>query len=150
MKEIDQKTYIFGAIFILANRLQKLGDKLDENVTVKQWSLMAIISKCEHTAPTLSEVAEMIGSSRQNVKKMALILENQGFVTLNKDTIDARIIRLSLTPKCMKYFQTRAHKEQEFIENLYQGFDNDLINGLYMGVTKLAENIVKMENENGK
>lgn len=79
MKQIQEKAFIFGAIFTLANRLQILGDKLDENITVKQWLLLATISKSEHPAPSLSEVAKTIGNSRQNVKKWLLFLKIKVF-----------------------------------------------------------------------
>lgn len=146
MKQIQEKAFIFGAIFTLANRLQILGDKLDENITVKQWLLLATISKSEHPAPSLSEVAKTIGNSRQNVKKMALILENQGFLSLTKDDIDTRITRITLNPKCITYFQNRNLDELNFLNQLFDSFDEDMITGLYQGLNHLAENIINMEN----
>lgn len=146
MNEIEKKAYIFGGMLTLANRLQVLGDKLDENVTLKQWLLIAIISKHGRPSPTISEVAEMIGNSRQNVKKMALILEKRGFVSLIKDDQDARIYRIHLTPKCIAYFESRGDKEAQFMEALFDEFDENLTSGLYEGVMKLAYNITRMEN----
>ncbi|UNK21164.1 MarR family transcriptional regulator [Paenibacillus sp. N3/727] len=143
---MEKKAYIFGGILTLANRLQVLGDKLDENVTLKQWLLIAVISKFGRSSPTISEVAEMIGNSRQNVKKMALILERQGFVSLMKDDHDARIFRIHLTPKCIAYFQSRGEKEAQFMDALFDAFDENLTDGLYEGVRKLADNVIRMEN----
>jgi len=40
MNDIAEKAHILGSVFILANRLQVLGDKFDENLTVKQWLLL--------------------------------------------------------------------------------------------------------------
>lgn len=150
MNELDKQAYIFGGIFTLANRLQILGDKLDENITTKQWLLIAIISKSENPSPTLSEVAEIIGSSRQNVKKMATILQKRGFVSLTKDPHDARMVRISLTPECITYFQNRDEKELQFMKKLFAGFDESLTDGLYEGFIKLAENIVEMESDNSE
>jgi DNA-binding MarR family transcriptional regulator len=148
MNEIDKKAYIWGSIFSLANRLQILGDKLDKNISIKQWLLIAIISKFEHSSPTLGEVADTIGNSRQNVKKMAVILQSQGFVSLTKDVNDGRMVRISLTPKCIAYFQDRAEKELQFIEKLFDAFDETLTDGLYQGFIKLVENTVEMEKRN--
>lgn len=147
MSEIEKKGFIFGTILTLANRLQILGDKLDENITMKQWLLIAIILKSEQPSPTLGEVAEMIGNSRQNVKKMALILEKQGFVLLTKDVNDARVLRIQLTPKCMAYFQDRSEMELAFMEKLFDSFDEDLTNGLHRGITQLVENVIRMEHD---
>ena len=150
MQNIDEKSFIFGSIFTLANRLQILGDKFDKNITIKQWLLLAGISTYTEYAPTLSEVAILIGNSRQNVKKMALILEREGFLSLVKDSHDARILRLSLTKKCTDYFDNREHKEQVFLDTLFRGLDPVLMNGLYEGIIKLTNNIEEMENQYAK
>ncbi|MHA6529399.1 MarR family transcriptional regulator [Paenibacillus sp. BAC0078] len=147
LDEKEQQAYILGAILTLANRLQVLGDKLDDQVTMKQWLLIAIILKSGSPAPTLSDVAEMIGSSRQNVKKMALILEKQGFVTLTKDSSDARMVRLQLTEKCMAYFAERSATEDQFMDALFHSFDAELTRGLYSGLNLLTDNISRMETD---
>ncbi|OAB42222.1 MarR family transcriptional regulator [Paenibacillus glacialis] len=146
MNEMEKKAYIFGGILTLANRLQALGDKLDENVTLKQWLLIAVILKSGQSSPTISEVAKLIGNSRQNVKKMALLLDKQGFVSLIKDDHDARIFRVHLTPKCFTYFQARSEKEMQFMNALFDTFDENLTNGLYEGIVQLANNVTRMEN----
>ncbi len=145
MDKLDKQAFIFGSIFALANRLQILGDKLDENITTKQWLLIAVISKSEHPSPTLSEVAKIIGSSRQNVKKMATILQKRGLVSLTKDPNDARMVRITLTSECITYFEDRDEQELQFMEKLFDSFDESLTDGLYDGVVKLAENVVEME-----
>ena len=148
MEKIEKEAYILGAIFTFANRLQFLGDKLYENISMKQWLLIAVISKCKSYPPSISEIAEIIGSSRQNVKKMALILQERGFVSLDKDSNDARVIRITLTPKCLTYFQEKEEKELQFMSSLFDNFDETHTNGLYEGLAKLAENITEMENCN--
>lgn len=147
MDNIEEKAHIFGSVFILANRLQVLGDKFDGNLTIKQWLLLVGILKSSVDSPTISEVASFIGNSRQNVKKMALILEKKGFLNLEKDLNDARILRISLTMKCLDYFKQREQRELEFFEKLYVGFDANLIKGLDNGILKLEENIIEMEKE---
>lgn len=147
MKDIEEKAHIFGSIFVLANRLQVLGDKFDENLTIKQWLLLVGILKNKSDTPTISEVASFIGNSRQNVKKMALILEKKEFLKLQKDSSDARILRISLTRKCQDYFKQREDGELEFFEKLYNGFDTNLIKCLDSGISKLEENIIEMEKQ---
>ncbi|WP_310829177.1 MarR family transcriptional regulator [Paenibacillus pedocola] len=145
MDEQEQQAYILGAFLTLANRLQVLGDKLDEKITMKQWLLIAVILKSGSPAPALSDLAAMIGSSRQNVKKMALLLEKQGFVVLSKDEKDARILRVRLTEECMVYFAGRNREEEQFMDDLFQDFNAELTGGLFTGLTKLTDNIARME-----
>ncbi|KWX77106.1 MarR family transcriptional regulator [Paenibacillus jilunlii] len=147
MDETEQQAYILGAVLTLANRLQVLGDQLDDQMTMKQWLLIAIILKSGSPAPTLSDVSAMIGSSRQNVKKMALLLEQQGFVSLTKDSRDARVLRVQLTDKCRVYFAGRSEREAHFMKALFQSFDAGSTRGLFQGLTRLTENIARMETD---
>jgi DNA-binding MarR family transcriptional regulator len=147
MDNINEKAYIFGLIFVVANRLQILGDKFDDNLTMKQWLLIASIIKIEKDAPTISEVSNQIGNSRQNVKKMACILEREGFLILKKDPQDARVLRIKLTEKCMNYFKQRGRSESDFFEHLYDGFDKTLVMGLFHGLSKLTDNILELEKQ---
>lgn len=145
MDDLKEKAYIFGSIFTLSNKLQSLGDKFDKNLTVKQWLLLAGIFKSNSNSPTISEVADLIGNSRQNVKKMVLILEKRGFVMLQKDLKDARILRISLTEKCKEYLLKREKSETEYLEQLFEDFNSDEIKALADGISKLEKSIVKKE-----
>ncbi|AIQ53488.1 MarR family winged helix-turn-helix transcriptional regulator [Paenibacillus sp. FSL R7-0331] len=141
----EQQAYILGTLLMLANRIQALGDKLDAQMTTKQWLLIAVILKSGNTAPALTDLAVMTGSSRQNVKKMALILEKQGLVELAKDAQDARILRVRLTEECMVYFAGRSRKEEKFMAALFNDFDGELTGGLFRGLAGLSRNILLME-----
>ncbi len=146
IRNMEEKAYIFGAIFTLANHIQLLGDKFDKEITTKQWLLIASITK--HTSPpTISEVAGQIGYSRQNVKKMAVILEREGFLVLQRDAKDARILRMLLTEKCRNHFEQREASELKFINTLFSNFDTSKLLGLYQGISQLALNVTEMENQ---
>lgn len=147
MNSMEEKAYIFGSIFTLSNRLQVLGDKFDENLTIKQWLLLVGIFKSESSSPTISEVAHIIGNSRQNVKKMALILDKEGFLELSKDKNDGRILRIGLTNQCLTYFKQREKKENEFIDQLFHKFDSNEVYAIKNAIMKLDKNISVMESQ---
>jgi DNA-binding MarR family transcriptional regulator len=150
MSLIDEEAYIFASMFSLSNRLQVLGDRLDPRISIKQWLFLVAIYKSKSETPTISEIARFIGNSRQNVKKMAILLEKQGFVELKRDDLDARAIRVRLTEKCGTYFSGRSDLEMKFLNDLFVNFDDDLVSGLFKGLNKLAENISEMEKLNEK
>lgn len=148
MDNMDKQGFIFGALFALANRLQILGDKFDSNITIKQWLFIAVISKMGHLTPTISEVAAVAGYSRQNVKRVASALEKQGLIQLIRDESDARVLRVSLTEQCKAYFKQREADEELFLNQLFAGFDEKMLNGLYDGLVQLSNNMVTMEHSN--
>ncbi|MBP1046910.1 MarR family transcriptional regulator [Enterococcus sp. BWM-S5] len=145
MNNIPEREYIFASIFALANRMQKLGDKLEDYVTIKQWMLLAVLSKSEGQSLTISEAAEIIGSSHQNIKKMALILEKQGFLSLTKHPKDRRAVVVSITDYCNTYFAEREAKEEAFLQSVFQGVDSQMMTELYKGILQLQKNIEQME-----
>ena len=140
--------YVYGGIFALSNKLQLMGDKFDSNISTKQWLLIAIIASFQDEAPTISMTAEKIGNSRQNVKKMASILEKKGFLRIVKDKEDGRVQRLELTKYCIDYFEQRQEREQKYIESIFADFDEELLFGVCRGMMQLENNIKRMEKEN--
>lgn len=142
------QAYIYGGIFALSNKLQLLGDKFDSNISTKQWFLIAVIASFENELPTISMTAGRVGSSRQNVKKMALILEKKGFLTIIKDKEDNRIQRLKLTKYCIDYFKQRHEREERYMKSLFLNLDEALLTGLFRGMKKLEENIIRMGSQN--
>src|SRR5512137_165038 len=93
---------IFGSIFVIVQHLARRADaELAElGLTSRQWLLLAVLSRWfPGRSPSLSEAAERYGSSRQNVKQIALGLEKHGFVRLVPDRDDARTTRIELTER---------------------------------------------------
>ena len=138
---IPKQAFIYGAIHMLANRLQMVGDRIDTEVSSKQWFLLAIIAKFTEAPPNIGDVAQVLGTSRQNVKKMANILERQGFLKMEKDKNDLRSIQLFLTQKCRAYFKSREQQEVEYIERIFADMDDEMLTSLCSGMNKLVENI---------
>ena len=115
---------------------------------MKQWLLLAGIHNSQNKVPTISEVAEIVGNSRQNVKKMLLILERLGFVIIENDSNDARVQKIKMTEECIRYLRHRENKELEFLGQLFEGFESDEINALMRGIKKLEKNIMRLEEIN--
>ncbi|HYF84725.1 MAG TPA: MarR family transcriptional regulator [Clostridia bacterium] len=147
MDSIDKQKFIFGSIFLLANTLQVIGDQYlgRDGITTKQWLLQVMISQLGDNPPTLSEVAELMGSSRQNVKQLALKLEEKGFLTIQKDEHDARALRLKLTDKSQVFWEKRKKQDDEFIEDLFKDLSQEEIDSMFKGVGKLFTKVEKIE-----
>ena len=93
---------IFGSIFVVVQHLARRADAelAVLGLTTRQWLLLAVLTKWfPGHSPSLSEAAERYGSSRQNVKQIALGLEARGFVRLVPDRDDGRTTRIELTER---------------------------------------------------
>ncbi|WDV45768.1 MarR family transcriptional regulator [Clostridiaceae bacterium M8S5] len=132
---------------MFSNLLQKAGDKLFDEVTVKQWILLASILKSGVKEPTLSEIADINGYSRQNVKKLTKILEEKEFIQFKKDAKDNRVLRVQITDKCIAYLKSRYVKEQAFIKDMYRGITDEEVDDMYQTMKKLEQNISDLSEE---
>lgn len=147
MDALDMQKFIFGSMFLLANKLQVIGDQhlQSEDMTIKQWFLTVMISQFGDNSPTLSEVAQLMGSSRQNVKQLALKLQEKDFLNIEKDGQDARATRLKLTKKCKDFWEKREDKDNKFLEDLFKDFGTEELAAMYKGFNKLHNQIEKTE-----
>ena len=99
---VRARAEIFGSIFVVVQHLTRRADaELTEmDLTTRQWLLLAVLTKWfPGRDASLTEAAERYGSSRQNVKQIALGLEARGFLRLVPDPADGRATRLRLTDK---------------------------------------------------
>jgi DNA-binding MarR family transcriptional regulator len=143
---------IFGKIFFLSNRLEYLGDNnlRKDGLTTKQWQLIAVTGKYFTYPPSVSEVAEVLSTTRQNVKQLALKLQEKGFISIEKDQKDRRVLRLSLTEKNRKYWESKSDEDIAFIRSLFSTLTNQELKDLYRLLNKLEENIDQKYNETKK
>ncbi|MCF7809027.1 MAG: MarR family transcriptional regulator [Candidatus Marinimicrobia bacterium] len=125
MKEnSDKKSQaLFGTIFLLAQRWQTMGDRYlaAENITAKQWLLLASIEHLGGKPATLNEITRAFGTSRQNVKQLALGLEKRGFLNISQDDQDKRALRFEITSQNRNFWQKRAQADQKYISDLFKG-----------------------------
>jgi DNA-binding MarR family transcriptional regulator len=147
VEDLNKKKYIFGSLFLLSNRLQTIGDQYlgEAGITTKQWLLNVMLAQLGDKSPTLSEVTEVIGSSRQNVKQLALKLEDKGFLTIEKDEEDARALRLKLTEKSKTFWRGRHEQDNEYIKNLFKELTPEEVDAICSGFNKLFKGIKKLE-----
>jgi DNA-binding MarR family transcriptional regulator len=141
------KEELFGTLFVLANRLQVLGDRLDDQISTKQWLLLAVLLQNPERKSTLTQLSLQMGSSRQNVKKMAVILEEKGFLTIEKPEEDKRSLVVSPTLTCLEHLKSREAKEEIFMESFYQDFSEEELVLLKKGFDKWMHNLAMMERQ---
>jgi len=143
---LKKKGFIFGNIFLLANKLQVVGDQYLEkdDLTTKQWFLIVAVMQFPETPPTLSEVAELFGSSRQNVKQLAIKLEKRDFLRIEKDERDARASRLILTEKCFSFWQQREKQDNQFITDIFSPLTEEEVGTMTDCFKKILREIDKI------
>ena len=138
---------LFGTLFTTANLLQTIGDRFLGEVTTKQWFLMMCLARLGDKTPTLSELVPCVGSSRQNIKQLALKLQEKGFITMHNDPDDSRALRLALTPAAWDYWQNRVQADALFMDTAFEGIADHDIQKTREVLEQFERNLQQMQKE---
>ena len=106
---LDPVKAVFGSIFLVSNRLETVGNRFLGELTTKQWFLLAVVDTFFSEPPTLTEVAQLIHISYQNIKQIALKLEQKGFVQLHRAPRDRRAWHIHVTERAREYSLSLIH-----------------------------------------
>ena len=136
---------LFTSIFVIQNRIQNAGKKIQKELSMKQWLLLTIISVCPKPH-TLSNIGRMMGCSRQNIKKLVNSLELKGYVIVEEGSNNSLCVEL--TSKVNEYLMEIGNKQIEFLNTLFKDFSDkeielffNMFNNLYKGLNALENNI---------
>jgi len=87
----------------------------------------------------------VMGCSRQNVKKLALSLEKQGYVILEKSPKDARSLCVVMSKQGLRFRKDMEELTDEVHQALFSEFSNEEITQYYQLSIKLMHGIDHLE-----
>jgi len=115
---------VLGGVFALANRLQRVMDKVLPEVTAKQFWLMVLLAQFD-APPTLTELAEAADTSHQNVRQTLDKLIAKGFVRLEPDERDRRASRLHATGEVERWGVQTQGQADRFMAAMTDGVSQE-------------------------
>lgn len=145
---IPDDAMIFGLLLIISNRMDTLLERelREFDVTAKQWFLSETVNSLFDLPPTLKEVANAMASSHQNVKQVAMKLQQKGLLTLVRDKKDARVTRLRMTEQSKDFWKQTDLKGSAFRERMFKGMDPEEIARTRQLLERMLLNLAEMEN----
>ena len=132
---------LFGLLFAFMNRLQAAGDSFYDEITCKQFFLLACKNLYPDVPPTANELAETMACSRQNVKEILNSLQKKGLITLQQDEKDKRKQRIHFTEKRKEMAEKYVQGEIEFMRLLYDGISDDEVRGVFKIISRMEKNL---------
>lgn len=143
----NQRKAIFSTLLIATNKLQTLFDQRIPEVSLKQFMLLSIIRQSKEPF-TFTQLGNLLGCSRQNIKKLANVLMKKGFITLQQSPHDTRAMCICPTEKVNDYFIHDFSKYQKELKDLFAVYTEEeieqlflLLSKLYAGIENLKKNI---------
>ena len=144
VQKMERRYFLFGLLNAFMNRLQAEGNLFFEEISWKQCFAMICIQMFEQP-PTLKELAQVMGSSHQNVKQLLLKLQDASYVNLLEDEKDKRKQRVVITEQGKKFCKKYDKPSDEFIQCLYQDVEASDVLITIKTITTMENNLKKGE-----
>lgn len=141
--DMPPQAFMLGLLSAFDNRFQACADKFFQEITWKQFFAIICINICKEQ-PTLNELAEIMGSSHQNVKQILLKLQNKGFVTMVPDAKDKRKQRIALTRECLEFCEKNDKQSTEMIWKIFAGIEEQQLITAIQTIMKMERNISEL------
>lgn len=142
----NQRKAVFSTLFIAGNKLQTLFDNHIPEVTLKQFMLLSIVRQSREQL-TFTQLGNLLGCSRQNIKKLADVLVKKGFITIQQSPNDTRAMCICPTEKVNDYFGNVFLKYQEELKYLFEVYTDREIETLFILLSKLYTGIENLEKK---
>ncbi len=146
---IDMARFILVMVFMIEQRWRYFIDKELEadGITMKQWLMVIVIATAFKTPPSIREVADVMSTTHQNVKQIAASLERRGFMSLERDPDNRRIIRVKVTDKCLALFKSREENDVKAIYSMFENLTDDEMKSLFSIVAKMESRADQLYQE---
>ncbi len=111
----------FKNLLEISNQLEKAIDKglSRDRLTAQQFKMIATIEKSFDHQPSINEVAKALSTSHQNVKQMADQLVRRGYLAIERDKRDKRVLRLRTTEMNAQFWKERQEEHEKFMVKLF-------------------------------
>lgn len=140
-QRLDMEKYILIVLFLVQQRWTYTINKefKEDNITTKQWLMLIVLGSAFEHPPSLQDVADAMSITHQNVKQLAVRLESEGFITIQRDEKNKRILRLKTTDKADQYWAERADQHAKSIKSYFKSLDDEEVVSLFNIMAKLEK-----------
>lgn len=137
---IQLSYFLLGLLSAFDNRFQAMADKVMKEISWKQFFAIICINLCKEN-PTINELAEILGSSHQNVKQILLKLEKKGFVSIYTDAEDRRKQRIKLTDYCRAFCDKNDEMTSRIMAQMFEGMSQEQLQTTIRTIIQIEDNL---------
>ncbi len=140
---IELSYFLLGLLSAFENRFQAVADKTMKEISWKQFFAIICTNLCKES-PTIKELAEIMGSSHQNVKQILLKLEKKGFVDIVVDDKDKRKQRVILTQYCKEFCEKNDETAQVSMQKMFAGIQEEQLKVTIQTIMQIEDNLKEL------
>lgn len=144
---IESSYFLLGLLSAFENRFQAVADRTMKEISWKQFFAIICINMCKER-PTVKDLAEIMGSSHQNVKQILLKLEKKGFINISADKKDKRKQRIRLTEYCREFCTKNEEMTSDIIKKMFMGISQEQLQVTIQTIIQIEDHLKEIkENE---
>lgn len=136
--------YLIGLINRFNNSFQAAADNIFEELSWKQIFFMNCVALFEE-APTIRDMADLLGCSHQNAKQILSKLEKQRFVEVYQDPGDKRKQRIMLTQKAMEFRRHYDEPSEQAMQSIFGNVSKEELRTTISVFTRLNKNVDELK-----
>ena len=136
--------YLIGLINRFGNGFQAAADNIFEDLSWKQIFFMNCVVLFEK-APTIREMADLLGCSHQNAKQILLKLEKHGFAKVCQDSEDKRKQRIILTDKAIEFRRHYEETSEQAMQSIFGNISKEELLTTISVFTRLNKNVDELK-----
>lgn len=140
---IELSYFLLGLLSAFENRFQAAADNAMKEIRWKQFFAIICINMCKST-PSIKELAEIMGSSHQNVKQILLKLEKKGFVHLTVNENDKRKQRIELTSYCRDFCAKNDKISADLMKKMFEGISEEQLQATIQTILQIEDNLKEL------
>lgn len=137
---IELSYFLLGLLSAFENRFQAVADSTMKEISWKQFFAIICINLCKDR-PTVKELADIMGSSHQNVKQILLKLEKKGFVYIAVDENDKRKQRIELTDYCRDFCSKNDEMTTNIMKKMFAGVSEEQLQVTIQTIIQIEDNL---------
>lgn len=137
---IELSYFLLGLLSAFENRFQSVADDAIKDISWKQFFAIICIDLCK-SSPTVGELAEIMGSSHQNVKQILLKLEKKGFVNITVDEKDRRKQRIELTEYSREFSAKNDEISANIMKKMFESISDEQLQTTIQTIIQIEDNL---------
>lgn len=141
--EMPPQSFLLGLLSAFDNRYQACADSFFKEITWKQFFAIICINLCKES-PTINELADIMGSSHQNVKQILNKLESKNFVQMVPDQKDKRKQRIIVTDRCRAFCEENDAQSHKMVAQIFENIGEEQLLITIQTITQMERNLKRL------
>jgi DNA-binding MarR family transcriptional regulator len=127
----------YATLFSLANKIQVKGDQYLKHLTARQMMTMLAIIHLPEGEASLNHIARKLGTTKQSVKQLVALIENNGYLVVTPSQRDKRAVNVTITARGNRALFEDNERGMKFFHDLFREFTPQELEVLWSLLKKL-------------